>query len=155
MLPEGTYRARGIEAVSHVNHKGTDAVQVEFEIIDGEHAGVRLEDIWYLSGKGGSYTLEKLRTAGCDLADDDATELSDFGTVECDIVVQHDVTPKGKTVARIQYVNEPGSMARRKVERLSPSEAKAFAARWRATIKALPPLKRKRAKAKDAEDVPF
>jgi len=155
MLPEGTYKARGTEARAHVNHKGTDLVHAEFEVLEGEHAGTRIDDVWYLSGKGGSYTLEKLRMAGCDLADDEATQLQDFGSVDCEIVVQHEVTPKGKTVARIQYVNEIGSMPKRKFEALSPSEAKAFNARWRATIKALPPLKRaKKAKQRD-EDVPF
>jgi len=155
MLPEGVYRARGVSATPHVNKNGKDAVAVTFTVVDGEHELEQASDVWYLATEQSArITMGKLRTAGCDLPGGDVSQLDDFGSLDCDITVRHEVLTSGKTVIRIPYVDEPGRAGGARVEALSPSEAKAFAARWRAVAQSLPPLKRAK-KAKRDEDVPF
>ena len=156
MIPEGTYRARGEVATPHVNKNGKDAVAVTFYVLDGEHESERVSDVWYLAtDQSARITLGKLRAAGCELPGGDVAHLDDFGSVDCDITVRHEVLTSGKTVVRIQYVDEPGRSGGARVEPLTPGEAKAFAARWRHVAQSLGPSKRKPVKAKDAEDVPF
>ncbi len=152
MIPEGTYRARGLSATPHTNKNGKDAVEVRFEVLDGEHKGLEVRDVWYLATeKSARYTLEKLRTAGCDMPDGDVTRLGDFGSLDCDIVIEHETLQSGRVVARISYCNDPGRGPGSSIERLTDAEAKAFAARWRNVVKQLPPRRR----VKAGEDVPF
>jgi hypothetical protein len=150
MVPEGVYRARGLRATSGVNKNGKDYVRVAFGLRGGEHDGQEVTDLWYLStDQSARITLTKLQTCGARLGNGDATDLEGFGDFDVDIVLKHD-EHNGKTVLRIQYVNAPGEVGGGGEPTLTAGEAKAYAARWRHVVLALPPSKRKR-----EDDVPF
>jgi hypothetical protein len=149
VIPEGVYRARGMRAACGVNRNGKDYVRVTFAVRGGEHDGQEVSDLWYLAtDQSARITLQKLQTCGAQLANGDATDFSGFGDVEVDLVVRHE-EHQGKAVLRIQYVNAPGEVGGGEPT-LTAGEAKAYAARWRHVVMALPPTKRKR-----DDDVPF
>lgn len=149
MVPEGVYRARGLRAVNGTNKNGKDYVRVAFGLRGGEHDGQEIGDLWYLAtDQSARITLTKLQTCGARLRNGDATDLEGFGDLEVDLVIRHD-EHQGKSVLRIQYVNAPGEVGGGEPT-LSPAEAKAYAARWRHVVQALPPSKRRR-----DDDVPF
>jgi len=147
MLSEGTYRARGITAAVGVNKNGKDFVAVTFEILEGDHARQRVDDVWYFaSEKSTAITIEKLQAAGVTYERGDITDLTGFGEVEVYLTLKLEVMPNGAEKMRIAYCSEPGAG---RGKPLDDAERRAMASRWASVLRTIKKPARKR------EDLPF
>lgn len=140
MIPEGIYRARGVDAAMG-EHSGKQYFAVTFRLEDGRE----LKERWYMvSDQNTEISMQNMMTSGWDGRD--MLNLGSFGSCEVDLVVVHRTTPSGKVVPSIKYVNQLGSGAR-VGEVLSLAQQKAVAAKWNHVLIKL--------RAKTATKVPF
>lgn len=133
MIPEGKYRGRGIEteaALTSSKEKGTPAVSVVVEIIDGEHAGQRLRWDGWLTDGAAQRTLESLRHMGWrgDMLDD----LAGVGDNEVQVVIEHESNQEGKAFARIRWINRLGGASINEEAKMAKEAAKGLAQRFAA-----------------------
>lgn len=124
MIEPGTYRARGVDAVMG-EQNGKQYFAVRFKLQDG----TELKERWYMvSDQNTEISLQNMLTSGWNGLS--MLDLGTFGSVEVDLVVEHRMTPGGKTVPSIRYVNEPGGVGGSSGESLSLAQQKAVAAKW-------------------------
>lgn len=132
MIPEGKYKAKGVEGqLSQSEKKGTPCVQVVLEISDGEHAGERMRwDGWLTDGTA-QRTLESLRHLGWE--SDELTDLRGIATNEVQIVVEHEWNEeKQKSYPRVKWINRLGGARLNEEARLDGVAAKALSQRFAA-----------------------
>lgn len=119
-IPEGWYNLRIVSAVEKVSKKGDPMVVVDYEIMDGLHAG-RLIKFYYVvffkdkKSPGAGMAKAFLKTIG--LANDGAVQVDPtkwIGRRVVGKVINEDVTmedketgkPVKRTFAKVKYVNE-------------------------------------------------
>lgn len=135
MIPIGTYRARGTEAVLAETKNGDPQIAIDFVITQGEHEGQHLMWRGFFTEKTTNRTIESLEH--CGWSGTDLTDLSGIDTNEVDLVVEHEEftdqeTGETRTSAKVRWVNAIGG-----ISRLNPMEAatgKAFAAKMKGHI---------------------
>lgn len=134
-LPNGNYTAHANGGTLGETSKGDPQVVVEFQLLNEGYEQVKINWFGYFTEKSRERTIESLRTAGW--TGDDLTDLSELATrddiPQVELVIENE-TYEGKTRAKVQWVNQPGSVHGGKV--LAPDKAKAFAAMMKATIAA-------------------
>jgi hypothetical protein len=127
VIPEGKYKARGVEGALSETSKGNPQVAILIEIIEGEHAGENYTWYGHFTEKTEERTLESLRHLGW--STDDLTDLTGIDANEVSITIGHEDDQEGKTRARVRWVNAPGGLAIK--ERMNDGAAKQFAARMK------------------------
>jgi hypothetical protein len=150
VIERGTYRAKGQRAVLGRNANDKDYVGVEFVVTGAEHNGEVISERWYMATDDNArITMQRLMVAGWA---GDLMDLSSFGAVEVDLVVDFKVSPNGKEYPTIKAISPAGMGGRSQEEELSVPERKAIAARWSHVAKNLTKL---RVVKPTAEKVPF
>lgn len=129
MLPAGTYRARAVD--SELGYTSTDKEQVvvEFSILDEPHVGEHISWYGYFTDGTRDRTIESLRH--CGWQGEDINNLAGIDLNEVQLVVEHDEY-EGRPSAKVRWVNKAGGIVLKK--RMSPEDAKRFAARLRPHI---------------------
>lgn len=131
MLPEGTYRAQGIQASLTAAGNGTEQVAVVFNIVDpAEFVNQKITWFGFFTEKTLERTFKALRLCGWE--GDNLADLSGVDANQVDIVVEHE-SYEGKTRARVLWVNEAGSGGVA-IRPMAEAQAKAFAAKLRAKV---------------------
>lgn len=127
LLPKGYYRARAIAGqLSTSKNKGTPQVELEFELLDEQYLGRRVNWCGYFTEKTEARTLESLRH--CGWQGDDLTDLAGISDNEVQLVIDHE-DYDGKTYARVQWVNRLGGVGFGAP--MEDAAKRAFAARMR------------------------
>lgn len=138
MVPEGTWRARGVTAaLGYTSQDGEQAgVEIVFspdqgEDVDGRHM------TWYgsFSEKAEVHTLKALRAFGW--SNDDLSNLEGIDTNEVEAVVAHEQDLQGEWRARVRFINPVGSGGVAMKTKMSEDQARAFAERMRGRVLAL------------------
>jgi hypothetical protein len=133
MIPEGTYKARGVEAALGITGTGKEQVAVLLTILEGDHAGDQITWYGYFTpptqqSKGTiARTFDSLRALGWQ--GDDLTDLTGIDANEVYIVIEHEDDREGKRRARVKWINSGGGLAMK--ERLEGGAAQAFAQRMK------------------------
>ena len=126
-IADGTYAARAKTWALGESSKGTEQIEVSFEL--QTEAGGFIKWYGYFSEKAAARTIESLRIMGW--AGTDLNDLTGLDNNEVEIVVASEVYD-GKIKQKVQWVNKPGGVG---LERqLSPEKAKAFAARMKGAV---------------------
>lgn len=126
-IPDGTYRARAVEAILTTTRQDKPCVVVTFEFLDQAWKDVRMQWRGYFTDKTTDRTLESLRY--CGWKGDDVTKLDGVDECEVDLVVAREKDLKGRWMPRVQWVNKPGMAAAGAP--MPPDRAAAFAAAMR------------------------
>lgn len=103
LMPKGEYIARGV-GTPKLGEYEKPFVEVRVRVLEGPYADEEITDRLYFSEAALPYSIEKLRTLGCTFPDDNAADFSGFGSVDVQIVVDHD-TWKGVTRPRVKFYN--------------------------------------------------
>lgn len=133
-IPDGRYRARGIEAALGKTSTGKEQVAVLFQLMDAE--GNPTNTItWhgYFTEKAWERTVESLRNCGWE--GDDISDLSGVDRNEVSLVIEAEEY-QGAWTSKVKWVNAPGSGLALK-DQLQPHEAQSFAQQMRGKILAL------------------
>jgi hypothetical protein len=152
MIPEGTWRARGVTAALGFTSNDSEQVGVDLvfspdqdEEVDGRHI------TWYgyFTEKTEATTLKALRALGW--ASESLADLSGVDTNEVEVVVAYEQGLDGVERARVRWINAIGGGGLAMKSKMSEDQARAFAERMRgkvlATAKAAPPAQPPRAAA--------
>jgi hypothetical protein len=129
-MRSGKYKARAVDWMIGNAETGTEQVAVNFAIVDGASVGETVPWFGFFTEKTEETTLRSLRY--CGLKDDDVSDLTSLGENVVEIVVEEDPDPK------VRWVNPIGGGLRMK-HRMTPEQAKAFAARLKDRRKGKPP----------------
>ena len=143
MIPEGRWRARGVNAV--LGYTSNDHEQVGVELVfssdqDEEVDGLHIT--WYgqFTEKSEDHTLKALRTLGW--AGDNIADLTGIDRNEVELVVVHEEDLQGVLRARVRFINPVGGTGVAMKNKMSEDQARAFAERMRgkvlASAKAVP-----------------
>jgi hypothetical protein len=138
LIPEGTWRARGVSAA--LGYTSTDNEQIGVELqflgdqdddVDGRHT------TWYasFSEKAEVHTLKALRVLGW--SGDDLSDLSGIDANEVEAVVVHEEDLQGELRAKVRFINPVGAGGVAMKTKMSEDQAKAFAARMKGRVLAL------------------
>jgi hypothetical protein len=127
MIPEGRYKARGVEGVLARTSSGREQLAVLIEITDGEYAGHQYTWYAHFTDKTIERDFESLRHLGWET--DDLTDLRGIDANEVSITIEHETDQHGEARARIRWINKPGGIAIK--DRMDDGAAKAFAQRMR------------------------
>lgn len=129
MIPEGRYKARGIEGALGTTSKNNPQVAVLVEITEGEYAGQQRTWYGHFTDKTEERTLESLRHLGWET--DDLTDLRGIDANEVSIIIGHEEDERDGTMReRVRWINSGGSGLAMK-ERMDDAAARAFAARMK------------------------
>jgi len=131
MIPEGTYRARGVDAALGYAGTGTEQVAVEIAILEEGFEAQHMT--WYgsFSEKALKFTLKALRTLGWE--GDDLSQLEGIDRNEVYIKVEHEEDQEGNLRARVQWINSSAGGLQLKT-RMDEGAAKAFAERMKGHV---------------------
>lgn len=169
MIPNGTYKAKGVEAALGKASTGTHEVAVLLEVTSGDHAGTRLTWHGYFTEKTTDRTLESLRYLGWE--GDDLSKLEGISANEVSIVVERETYEDRDGVtqerAKVRWINGAGGVAIK--DRLDDADAIAFAQRMKGHVvahrtknktapaprNANPPARRPDPGGFPGDDVPF
>lgn len=135
MPPVGKWKARAVEAALGYTSKNTPQVAVAFRFLEGECTGDIITYYGFFSDKTQEKTLEGLRH--CGWTGDDLSDLSGIDANEVYIVVEHEDGQDGKAYAKVRWINSGLSGGAALANRMSPDEAKAFAASMKGAVLAL------------------
>lgn len=150
LIPEGTYRARVKSADFGFTSKGTEQVQVAFDVLDPDYDGQTVLWWGYFSEKTAERTMQSLRY--CGWKGDDVTDLAGVSDNEVEIVVEHNEY-NGKTSARVAWVNRLGGDGVSVKAPMPEDKRKAFAKKMKAlAIKTAKEVTVKPASAIDPND---
>lgn len=128
MIPEGKYKARGVEGALAETSQGNPQVAVLVRITEGEHAGEEFTWYGHFTEKTEVRTLESLRHLGWET--DDLTDLRGIDANEVQIVIGHEEDQEGRMRPRVKWINAAGAGLAIK-ERMDAAAARAFAARMK------------------------
>lgn len=128
-IPEGTYRARVKSADFGFTSKGTEQVQVVFDILDPDYDGETVLWWGYFTEKTAERTMQSLRY--CGWKGDDVTNLIGISDNEVEVVVEHN-TYQDKTNARVAWVNRLGGGGVSVKAPMPEDKRKAFAKKMKA-----------------------
>lgn len=134
MLPEGTFRGRGVEAA--LGYTANDKEQVAVDLVFTDDAvpeilGQHITWYGYFTDKTTEGTLKSLRALGW--ATDDLSDLSGIDANEVYLVVAHEEDQEGQLRARVRWINASGGGLALKT-RMDPGSAKAFAERMKGHV---------------------
>lgn len=144
LIPEGTWRGRGVTYKLGYTNQGGEQVGVEFQFSPDQHEEVDGYHLtWYggFSEKAEPFTLKTLRTLGW--TGDDLSDLTGIDQNECEAVVVHEEDLQGELRARIRFINPLGAGGVAMKNAMTEDQARAFAERMRGRVlamnKAAPP----------------
>lgn len=139
LIPEGTWRARGVTAALGYTRDGNEQIGVELAFspeqdvdVDGRHL------TWYGSfanEKSEAFTFKALRALGW--ASDDISDLAGIDANEIEAVVIHEDDLQGEPRARVRYINPIGSGGVAMKTKMTAEQASAFAERMRGRVMAM------------------
>ena len=132
MIPEGTYRVRGVDAALGYSSTNNEQVAVTLEFLDGGEDVEGRQMTWYgsFSEKVVTRTFESLRLLGWQ--GDDVSDLSGIGSTEAFAVVGYEDDREGNTRARVKWINGSGGVALK--NRMDEDAARAFAERMKGHV---------------------
>ena len=112
LIPAGFYRARCCaEPELGVAKTGTDLIQMQFQVVDGQFAGRRVNYRGYFTDKTAKRTFDSLRYCGCTFPGNDLTNFSGYDTNEVQLDVVHeqaqepDENGEKRIFAKVAWVN--------------------------------------------------
>lgn len=118
--------------------KGTKQVVLHFEIMEGEHTGVRLPWFGYFTKDAADRTIESLRIAG--FKGDDLSMLPSQ-VLENRVTIVVEVNEwEGKRQSKIAWVNRPGGGGVRLEKQMAGNDLKTFAAQLKSRVKSKPEI---------------
>ena len=136
LIPEGTWRGRGVEAeLGYTTKDSTEQVGVAVVFSPDQDQDVDGRSLtWYgqFSEKTEPFTLKTLRVFGWNT--NDLADLSGIDTNEVDVVVVHEEDLEGQTRARIRFINPLGSGGVAMKSKMTDDQKAAFAARMRGRV---------------------
>ena len=128
ILDAGTYRAKALEAKLGLSANGNEQVGVRFGLLDREGESIT----WYGTFTEAAFeiAMRGLRAAGW--TGDDLSDLSSLSgeTPQVNLVIDHE-TYKGKTAAKVKFINSAGIAMR---QALDVNQARAFAERMKGKV---------------------
>jgi hypothetical protein len=136
----------------HSKEKGTPQVAVVFEILRGPDAGQKVTWMGYFTDKSTERTLKALRICGF-TGDDLDTFADQRPTNEVQLILENE-TYDGKTRVKVAWVNDPTFGGMRMENALSGSELRKFGAKFKSSLKAIPPVKTVEAKREPPSAAP-
>ncbi len=149
MIAAGRYRAVAVPVTTDdgdfwaqfgVSSNGNEQVVVNFEILDGEHAGETMAWFGSFTDKTADKTLEGLRNCGW-RGSDLATASTGPLEQEVSIVVQEEEY-QGKVRSKIRWVNRPGGGGAFKLEKpMARNDMKMFSSKMKAKAASIPEVK--------------
>jgi len=136
LIPEGTWRARGVAA--ELGYTSQDHEQVGVLIQFSPDQDVDVDDrqlTWYgqFTEKSEPHTLKALRVCGW-VGENLADLTSIDGGVEIEAVVVHEDDLQGQPRARVRFLNPIGAGGVAMKAKMSEEQAKAFAERMRGRV---------------------
>ena len=144
LIPEGTWRARGVTAELGYTSQDNEQIGVELEFMPDQHDDVDgRRTTWYasFSEKAEAHTLKALRVLGW--SGDDLSDLTGIDANEVDAVVIHEEDLEGAIRSRVRFINPLGSGGVAMKVKMSEDQARAFAERMKGRVlamaKAAPP----------------
>lgn len=145
LIPATFYRAVAVKPIQFGEAKtGTKQVLVQFEILEGPHAGHLLPWFGFFSEKSHERTLEALRLCGFK-GDDLMAALDQPMDQEVSITVEHE-SYDGKVHARVAWVNAPGAGGVTLAKPMDPDQFRQFAAQMKGKLSKVPAVDGKKAK---------
>lgn len=133
-IPEGKYIARATGAEWGVTDRGKDFCAVNFKISEGEIEGERITAYLYFSTDENSRrSVESLRYCGCSFPGNDVTDLEGLGSIDCQLVVEHEEW-EGKTRAKVKWINALRGAGVREEQKMNAGARRSFAARMKAAV---------------------
>lgn len=144
LIPEGTWRCRGVTAALGYTNSDGEQVGVEIMLLPDQHEDVDGRHVtWYgqFTEKAEIYTLKTLRVLGWQ--GDDLSDLSGIDANECEAVVAHEQDLQAEWRHRIRFINPLGAGGVAMKNKMTAEQQKAFAERMRGKVlaisKAAPP----------------
>lgn len=108
MINEGVYTGKAVNSDIRISGKGTEWIEVDFEVTDEDGKDHTVAWRGFLTDKTIDRTIESMRLCGWH-GDDIADAMKDgLGIRSVDLVIQHEEY-KGKITPRIAFVNSAGS----------------------------------------------
>lgn len=139
LIPEGTWRCRGVSYALGYTSQNGEQVGVEIQLLPDQHEDVDGRHItWYgqFSEKAEPFTLKTLRTLGWQ--GDDVSNLDSIvDGPECEAVIQHEQDLQGEWRARVRFINPLGAGGVAMRAKMTAEQAKAFAERMRGRVLAM------------------
>jgi hypothetical protein len=132
LIPEGTYRARGVSAQLGFTSTGKEQVAIGFTILTPGFEGQHLPYYGTFGEKALEITTKALRACGWQGLD--LSDLTGIDANEVNLVVAHEEY-NGVTTAKVKWVNDGTAGLMKNV--MADTEKRAFAARMRGAIAGL------------------
>ena len=130
MISKGKHKGRAVTAVLGFTEKsGKEQVLVDFEIVDGPHAGEHISWFGFFTDATTDTTIGSLRH--CGWKGDDLSNLEGVNDNEVELVVEHE-TYDNKERAKVRWVNKIGGATLKHA--MTDAESKSFAARMRGAV---------------------
>ena len=144
-IEAGKYKAKAKQWELGLTKGDNDQICVQFEIVEGDHAGRTLNWFGYFSDKTMKRTLEALRY--CGWMGDDIDRLDGMGELTVEIVVEMKEQTEGKHAGKVfpevRWVNQLGSGGPIKLEKpMDVGQRKMFAAKMRLHARTVPMITR-------------
>lgn len=132
-IANGTWKARGCEALLGKASTGTDQVGVDLQILEGPSQGAHVTWYGYFSEAAFERTIESLRLLGWE--GDDLSDLRGIDRLEVSIVVEDEADLQGEFRPRVKWINALGGIAMK--DKMDIGTAKAFAQSMKGRVLAL------------------
>jgi hypothetical protein len=139
LIPEGTWKCRGISYALGYTSADGEQVGVEIMLLPDQHEDVDGRHLtWYgqFTEKAEPFTLKSLRVLGW--KGDDISDLS--GIVdgpECEAVIGHEQDLQGEWRHRVRFIQALGAGGVAMKSKMNEDQAKAFAERMRGRVLAM------------------
>lgn len=132
MIQAGSYRARAVDYQFGFAETGTEQVAVTFEIVEeGEYQGSTITWFGFFTDATAERTIEALRT--CGWQGDNLGDLTGIDRNEVSLVIVHEPY-NGKQIARVKWVNRPGTGRVELKRKMDAVQKAALARRLRALV---------------------
>ena len=132
ILPEGTYRAKGIEAQLGFTNGGKEQVAISFQLLTPGFENERAAYYGTFGEKALEITIKALRACGWKGVD--LSDLSGIDANEVNLVVEHEEY-NGTITAKVKWVNDGAGGLLKNV--MGEAERVSFAQRMRAQVATL------------------
>ena len=129
-IANGKYRARAIRGDFGFTQGGKEQVVVEFDLLDDDYQGRKINWFGYFTDKTTDRTLDSLRHCGWDGVD--LQVLTGLGSTEVELIIERKEY-NGKERTKVQWVNRLGSGFQQKAP-MGADQAKAFAEKMKGKI---------------------
>lgn len=132
-LTNGTWKARGCEALLGEASTGSKQIGVDLQLLEGPDQGKHITWYGYFSDATFERTIESLQLLGWE--GDDLSDLRGIDRLEVSIVIEDEPDLQGELHSRVKWINGQGGIAMK--NKLDVGSAKAFAAQMKGRIVAM------------------